>query len=163
MFDLSHGILFFFLSTTSIISILVVVLFLTNKVKKIEEKLIPTEAMKYHVYHYGYSTAQSYILLNYMHLLQTINQIVSLTSTTVLHPQTLFSTVIPTAFSTIATGSYKRTDSSESLYSPSSKHHGDFMAWNNPILPLISCNFLPFDIICPHTSTAQFLEPPTIQ
>ena len=44
MFDLSHGILFFFLSTTSIISILVVVLFLTNKVKKI--KVEETEAQK---------------------------------------------------------------------------------------------------------------------
>jgi len=44
MFDLSHGFLFFFLSTTLIISILVVVLFLTNKVKKIEVE--ETEAQK---------------------------------------------------------------------------------------------------------------------
>jgi Flp pilus assembly protein protease CpaA len=44
MFDLTYGILFFFLSTTLIISILVVVLFLTNKVKKIEVE--ETEAQK---------------------------------------------------------------------------------------------------------------------
>ena len=36
MFDLTHGILFVFFSTTLIISILVVVLLLTNRVKKIE-------------------------------------------------------------------------------------------------------------------------------
>ena len=44
MFDLSHGILFFFGSTTLIISILVVVLSLSNRVKKVEEE--PNEAEK---------------------------------------------------------------------------------------------------------------------
>ena len=44
MFDLSHGILFVFFSTTLIISILVVVLLLTNRVKKI--KVEETEVRK---------------------------------------------------------------------------------------------------------------------
>jgi len=44
MFDLTHGILFFFGSTTIIISILVVFLSLTNRIKKEEEKL--NEAQK---------------------------------------------------------------------------------------------------------------------
>ena len=44
MFDLSHGILFVFFSTTLIISILVVVLLLTNRVKKI--KVEETEVQK---------------------------------------------------------------------------------------------------------------------
>ena len=44
MFDLTHGILFVFFSTTLIISILVVVLLLTNRVKKI--KVEETEVQK---------------------------------------------------------------------------------------------------------------------
>ena len=44
MFNLTHGILFVFFSTTLIMSILVVVLLLTNRVKKDEKEL--TEAEK---------------------------------------------------------------------------------------------------------------------
>ena len=44
MFDLTHGIYFLLLSTTSIISILVVVLSLANRVKKVEVE--PNEAEK---------------------------------------------------------------------------------------------------------------------
>ena len=44
MFDLIYGIMFLLLSTTLIISILVVVLSLSNRVKKVEEE--PNEAEK---------------------------------------------------------------------------------------------------------------------